>query len=129
MKPGFCRKYLNPIDLMKSHWPDACLAHITYDPELLGKDADYSVNRQGGGDGTLMFTIEVMQKTLLPIVIMKTFCTQDDPVDWDKVKRITYTIGRLMHFTAWGRIELNCGMFPGQRDRFRLPVIAKIEYN
>ena len=124
---NFKKERHNPLDLIKSFWPEADVSHITYDPNL--NDKDFNVIRQSGGDGTLLFTLEMLQKGLIGIVNMESFCKSNEPSDWSKVKSIRYTIGSMKHATVYGMIHLGCSSerkYHGQRERIRMPV--KCEY-
>lgn len=124
---GFKKERHNPIELIKSFWPEANVDHITFDPDL--RKGDFNIIRQSGGDGALLFTIEMLQKGLIDIVNMTSWCTITEPKDWSKVKSIKYTIGKMRHATVFGMIKLRCSetqKYPGQRERIRMPV--KCEY-
>ena len=126
---GFKKQKHNPIDLIKSWWPEADMRHIEYDPNMKDDDRDFWMIRQSGGDGTHMFTIEMLQKALAPIVNMRSYCKDSEPKDWSKVKSIKYKIGPIRHATVFGMIQLRCSSdrkYPGQRERVRMPV--KCEY-
>jgi hypothetical protein len=123
----FKKRTHNPIDLIANFWPNANINHITYDPKL--KKGDFNVIRQSGGDGTLTFTLEMLEKGLIGIVNMQSFCTSKEPKDWSKVKAIKYTVGSMRHAIVFGMLELKCSKdrkYPGQRERIRMPV--KCEY-
>ena len=126
---NFKKEYHDPMELIKSWWPDADVSHITYDPNMKASSRDYWRIEQSGGDGTLAFTIEMLQKALLPI-LNKTTCYQPSaPEDWSKVKDIKYTIGKIRHATVFGKIYLKCSStrkYLGQKERVRIPV--KCEY-
>lgn len=116
----FRRTKYNPIDMIKNFWPEANTDHISFDNNL--KARDYWIIRQGGGDGTALFTQEVLQAALLPIVNMTSYSLVKPPADWDSLKKIKYTIGPLKHSTVFGTVNSRTG----QRDRVRLAV--KCEY-
>ena len=122
----FKREYHNPIELIKRFWPEANVSHITYDPNL--REGDFNIIRQSGGDGTLLFTLQMLQKGLLGIVNMQSFHKPTEP-DWSKVKGVKYTVGKMRHVTVYGMIKLRCSesrKYPGLRERIRMPV--KCEY-
>ena len=122
----FKKERHNPINLIKQFWPDANTDHITYDPEL--KKGEYNVIRQCGGDGTLTFTLEMLQKGLVDIANGHSFFKKTEP-DWNKVKGIKYIVGDMKHVTVFGMLKLKCSKtqkYPGQRERIRMPV--KCEY-
>tara|TARA_R110000744_G_scaffold349568_1_gene455221 strand:+ start:43 stop:426 length:384 start_codon:yes stop_codon:yes gene_type:complete len=122
----FKKEKHNPIKLIKTFWPNANVEHITYDPKL--KKGEYNIIRQCGGDGTLAFTFEMLQKGLIDIVNGRSFFKKTEP-DWDKVKYIKYTVGDMKHATVYGMIKLKCSKtqkYTGQKERIRMPV--KCEY-
>ena len=123
----FKRERHNPVELIKEFWPDAPVNHITYDPEML--EGEYNVIRQTTSDGTLAFTLEMLQRGLIEIVNMQSLCIPTKPKDWSKVKAIKYTLGKMRHATVFGNVNLPCSStrkYPGQRERIRMPV--KCEY-
>ena len=125
---GFKKERHNPIDLIKQFWPDANANHISYDPDL--KNGDYKIIRQSGGDGTLLFTLEMMQESLINLVNGHSFFKKTEP-DWSKVKRIKYIVGNANHATVYGMIKLRCSdknKYSGQRERITIPVICEYEY-
>ncbi len=124
----FKRLKRNPIELIESFWPGANHSHITYDESLKMRRGQFDIIRQCGGDGTLTFTLEMLQKVLINPMNMESHCTRDD-VDFDNLIKIKYTIGPIYHSTVYGDIELKCGgKYPGQRDRARMPVICEYIY-
>jgi len=123
---GFTKQRHNPLELIAQYWPDANTSHITYDPNM--KDAEYHIIRQSGGDGTLSFTIEMLQEGLLNLVNGSSYYKKTEP-EWAKVKGIKYTVGDVKHATVFGMIYLKCSethKYAGQRERTRIPV--KCEY-
>ena len=119
---NFKKEKHNPIDLIKQFWPDAKTDHITYDPSM--KKGEYNIVRQWGGDGTLLFTLEMLQKGLVDIANGHSFFKKTEP-DWSKVKGIKYTVGDMRHVTVFGMLKLKCSKdreCPGQRERIRMPV-------
>ena len=127
----FTKQHHDPIELMKSYWPDADISHITYDENMKPSDRQYWRMWNIGGDGTLLFTIQMMQKCLLPLINGNCFYLPEGPEDWSKVKGIKYTIGRMSHATVFGMIKLGCSndrKYPGQQERVRIPVKCEIVY-
>lgn len=123
----FRREKRNPIDLIRKFWPEASTDHITYDPDM--KKGDYSIIRQSGGDGTLLFTLAMLQSGLVSIVNQQSYWKPTEPKDWSKVKGIRYVVGPMRHATVFGMIYLKCSetqKYPGKRERIRMPV--KCEY-
>lgn len=119
----------DPIDLIKKWWPDADISHITYDKDMKIGGGDYLRIEQSGGDGTLSHTIQMIQKSLLPILNKESFTRNNEPSDWSKVKDIKYVIGPISHATVFGMVNLRCGgSFSGQRERVRYPVKCDYEF-
>ena len=115
----------DPIKLIKKFWPDADISHITYDPNLY--KGEYEIVRQSGGDGTMFFTIQMLQEALLPIVNCTTCFKPKIPKN-PTLYHIRYKIGALKHVIVFGMIYLRCSKnhkYPGQRERVRLPVISE----
>lgn len=122
----WARERLNPIEHIKSWWPEADISHIEHDPKMKSRDRDYWIIRQSGGDGTLAFTIGMLQDALIPLVNKTTFFTRTKP-DWDHVVDFRYKIGDMRHVTVFGKVALRCGgVYPGLKERVRIPV--KCEY-
>lgn len=122
----FKKERHNPVELIKQFWPDANTDHITYDPEL--KKGEYNIIRQCGGDGTMLFTFEMLQKGLVDIVNGYSFFKKTEP-DWSKVTGIKYTVGDMKHVTVFGMIKLissETNKYPGKIERIRMAV--KCEY-
>ena len=123
----FKKERHNPLELIKSFWPEANVDHIIYDPNL--KVGDFNVTRQSCGDGTLLFTIEMLQNALIGIARMEVCCISNAPSDPSKVNGIKYTVGSMRHATVYGMIKLKHNLdrgSSGQRERIRMPV--KCEY-
>lgn len=125
---NFKREKHNPLNLIKNFWPDADATHIKYDPNL--KKGDFNIIRQSGGDGTLIFTLEMLQEGLINLMNKQSFPTSNEP-DWEKLKDITYTLGDMKHATVFGMIFLKCSKthkYPGQKERIRMPVKCEFIY-
>ncbi len=125
----FRRDYHDPMELIKQYWPEADVSHIEYDPEMKAADREYWRIEGCGHDGTMMFTIEMLQKCLLPIVNMTTHFVPTEPSDASKLKAINYKIGKIRHVTVFGMVELRAGRYPGQKERVRLPVVCEYVYS
>ena len=128
----FRKELLDPMELIKQWWPDADVSHITYAPDMKGSERDYWRIEESGGDGTLLFTIEMLQKALLPLLNKTTCFKGSEPEDWAKVKDIKYTIGKIRHATVFGMIYLKCSKshkYPGLRERVRIPVKCEYVYS
>jgi hypothetical protein len=117
----------NPIDLMKSYWPDAKTNHITYDPEMIS--GEYMVIESTGHDGTLYFTIQMFEKALVRFLNMQTHYKPTTPSDWNDISAIHYTIGPIKHAIVYKRIRLKCSrtnLYHGLIESIRIP--TKCEY-
>ena len=128
----FRKELHDPMELIKQWWPDADTSHITYDPNMKSGDRDYWRIEQSGGDGTMLFTIEMLQKALIPLLNKTTSFKGAEPDDWSDVKDIHYTIGKIRHATVFGMIYLKCSKnqkYPGQRERVRIPVKCEYVYS
>lgn len=122
---NFKKRKLNPISLIEKFWPDADHSHLKYDPSLRMKNGQFDIVRQCGGDGTVLFVIDLLQKVLINPMNMESYCKSDN-IDFEKLKKINYTIGPIYHSTVFGEIHLKCGgKHQGQRDRARMPVICE----
>jgi hypothetical protein len=119
----------NPIKLINQFWHTASTKHIIYEPSL--KKAEYNIIRESGGDGTYLFTFQMLQSVLIDIVNGTSFFKNTEPDDWSKIKNIEYTIGDIRHVTVFGMIYLKISSthkYPGQRERARIPVKCKYIY-
>jgi hypothetical protein len=120
---NFTKELHDPMKLFEAWWPNVDVSHITYDPDMKASEREYWRIEQSGGDGTAMFTIEMLQKTLVPFLNRSTSYIPTNPEIWDDVKEIKYTIGKIRHVTVFGAVELRCGgTYQGQRERVRIPV-------
>ena len=129
MKDSFKKERHNPMELMRVWWPNADLSHIKYDPNM--KKGEYYIVRQSGGDGTILFTIQMLQEALLPIINKQSYCRSMEPTDWSLIKDVQYKIGPIKHVTCYGMIFLKCSTehkYPGQRERVRMPVCCDFIY-
>lgn len=121
----FQRIHHDPIELIKQFWPEADISHIEYDPEMKSSDKEYCLIEQCGHDGTLIFTYEMLQKCLIPLLNKTTHYLPTTPKDWSKVKNIKYKIGKIKHAIVFGKVKLGAGRYPGQRERVRIPVVCE----
>lgn len=122
----FRKERHNPLELIKRFWPEASVKHITYDPSM--RKGDYYIIRQSRHDGTLLFTLELLQRGLIKVINKESYCTKTISRDL-KYKDIKYTVGPMKHSTVYGQVYLPCSKnhkYPGQAERIRMPV--KCEY-
>lgn len=123
---NFRKELLNPMGLITQLWPEADIRHITYDPSLKASQRDYWRIAQSGGDGTMLFTIEMCKQLLLPLVSKSSLKKQAPKKDTTDIK---YTIGKIRHAVVYGMVWLMCSetkKYPGLKERVRIPV--KCEY-
>ena len=122
----FSKNRINPIHVIKGTWPEANVSHITFDPSL--REGDFQVIREMQGDGTLIFTHQLLQKALTGIVNGRSYKTTDN-VDWDNLLQIKYTVGKMRVATVYRLVHLNCSetkKYSGQRESVKMWV--KCEY-
>lgn len=132
MNSNFTKQFHNPVELIKQWWPDADISHIEYDPTMKACDRDYWRIEQSGGDGTLTFTIDMLQNALLPLINKTTYYNLTPKEDLARATGIKYKIGKIRHATVFGMIYLRCSTehkYPGQRERVRIPVKCEYQYS
>lgn len=109
---------MNPLELIQSYWPDADASHITYDPNMVV--GEFNIIRGSTHDGTMLFTIEILQRTLLPVV-NGTCCNKSNQPPTGV--RLFYTIGPiLLEIEYSGIVDLPVGRRPGQIEQATMPV-------
>lgn len=123
----FSRIKLNPVDVVRDQF-GVELGHITYDPSLRKSECHYQVIRQTSHDGTLLFTHELLAKSLVEIAKMYSYSKKMPPKDWEKVIAIKYTLGPLWLTTVYGRVNLPAGSYPGEKQRVRMSVLCEYVY-
>jgi hypothetical protein len=132
MNMKFSRQKHNPLELIEAYWPGADVSHIAYDESMSSGSGDYDIIRQSGGDGTLSFTVQMIQEALLPVVNSHSFATNKvQKVDFEKPGKVQYRIGPMSHSQVFGMIYLGCSetqKYPGQRERVRMPVVSDFVY-
>jgi len=124
----FSKEYHDPIQLINRYWPEADTGHIEYCADMKVSDGQYCRIEQCGHDGTMTFTVEMLQKCLLPLLNQSTYYARSVPSDWGKVIGIKYKIGKIRHAIVFGMVDLRIGRYPGQEERVRLPVISEYVY-
>ncbi len=118
----------NPIELIERWWPDADHSHITYDPNMKDGERDYSIVRESGGDGTLLFSWMMMQDALLPILNKTSYEIGREP-DWEKASGISYRVGTVRRAVVHGMVKMKAGTYPGLKERVRFPVACEYHYD
>lgn len=121
----FTKQKINPLELIKTITENT-VPHITYDPTLRGSNCDYKIIRSQTSDGTLIFTQDLLLKTLIPVVNKNSYSKLLPPAPDRVVVDVKYTVGPLWLSTVFGTVDLPVGHYPGQRERTRMPV--KVEY-
>ena len=124
---NFERKRYNPLDLIKQYWPHANTSHITYDPKM--RDEMFHIRRGSAHDGTMLFTLENVQRALIPLVNKESAAKNVPPDPNRRLVDIRYTVGDLRYAVVFGRAKLPISethLYPGQRERVTIPV--KCEY-
>lgn len=121
---SFRKEKINPIEFMAQYWPKADLSHIEYIPEMKRSDREYWIIRGGGHDGTQMFTWQMLQSVVMPILRQESVLKSkiiEDP-NWIGMR---YKIGPILLSTCYGMVDLKCGRYPGQTERARMAVICE----
>lgn len=92
-------------------------SHIVFDPELTPQ---YRIRRASSHDGTLLFSMELMQKALTPLFDLSSYYKPMGKPPHGMRPR--YTIGRIKRFSVYGRVKLPVGVYPGERECVVIPV-------
>lgn len=118
------KELINPVERISAILEDngypggLVLEHVTYDKSL-NEDYDYQIIRSSTHDGTFLFTINLIDETLTPVINKATYCKKDD-VNIDEVKDIRYIIGDLMLKTEFDSNK--------QIDTMYLPIRCEYVY-
>jgi len=118
---GWQREKINPIEFMEKYGAKA--SNITYDPTL--RKGDYSIVRTHSTDSTLALTTMQIGE-ILNLLIRRESYHKPNPPDMSRLRDIHYVVGPIKKATVWGHVKLKIGVYPGQRERFRMPV--KVQY-
>lgn len=103
------RKWLTLDDLLgMAKWQGENDAHIAYDPDVV---AQYERREGCSHDGTALFTVELAQRVLMPLMVGSSYFVPDGQPD-GMVPR--YTVGRIKHITIYGDTDM--------RERIIMPV-------
>ena len=96
--------------------------HVRFDPKL---EHDYRRIERARHDGTLLFSIELLQKALSPLFDCTSYYRRNGPCPDGHVS--VYTVGYIRRAIVFGTIELpDAGRIRGQRESIIIPV--KCEY-
>lgn len=126
---------INPINRISNilesngYGSNLVLEHIKYD-QTINDDYDYQIIRSSSHDGTLLFTISLMDKALLPLINKQTYC--NNTITQEELKNTTdieYIIGDIRVETEFGMRDLPAGRFSGQTDTVYIPVRCKYIFN
>jgi len=91
--------------------------HIVFDPDL---EPQYRIRRASSHDGTMLFSMELMNKALTPLFERSSYYK---PIgEPPQGMRPRYTIGRINRFSVYGRVKLPVGVYPGERECVVIPV-------
>tara|TARA_R110000851_G_scaffold82668_2_gene181034 strand:+ start:590 stop:1000 length:411 start_codon:yes stop_codon:yes gene_type:complete len=118
----FEKDYLNPIEAINMiGWPER--SFISYDPDLPLKNNSDTFFRcqQTGHDGTFIFTLDCLQKLLLPIVNMKSYPKVAIKKVSGPIGSFRYTLSPIRHAKVFG-CHINDVVRVGMRERFTLYV-------
>ena len=128
MNYNFKRNHHNPIKLIKEFWPLADIGHIEYDPNMKANEKQYSIIRQCSHDGTILFTNQLLQKCLLPIVNMNSYYKPTAPGDFNELRAIKYRISSIRHSIVFGMVDINGKRMHGQRERVSIRIVCEYVY-
>ena len=92
---NFKRAFHNPLELITQWWPGTDISHIHYDPDMKSSERDYWRVGQSGGDGTMAFTMQMLQEVLLPLLNKESYYNQVPEEDIKRAVDIEYTIGNI----------------------------------
>jgi len=121
---------LNPIEAInemlkrnqpqvKDHEGTIKLSNIEFDKDVI---PEYYLIRKSTHDGTMMFTQELLDKTLLCLINRTTCYIPTQPKDASTVKDIKYTIGGITLTYEFGMKDLKCGKCEGVTNTVSIPV-------
>lgn len=119
----FVRHRLNPVEELKRlGWPHE---HVTFDPAL--SRGRYYIRRASAHDGTLIFHVELLARTLIDVAFQGSYCTRDD-VDFARLRGVRYRVGWLRNCAVIGMVDLPVGRYPGEREAMRMQVVPEYVY-
>ena len=121
MNKSFRRELINPTEIFNQY--DLKTDHITINPDLSRiNGGQYDIIRESTHDGTLIFTTELLNRTIERVVNKESCFTEDWPDE--RVIDIHYVIGLIRLSTVYGQVDLPAGKYPGEKQRARMPVKA-----
>lgn len=108
----------NPLELIQQWWPTASTDHITYDPDMV--EGEFSIIRGSTHDGTLLFSIQILEKVLVPVLSCSICHAKRQPPAGAKLQ---YTVGPVtVEILKTGLVDLPVGKRPGQVEQASMPV-------
>ena len=111
----------NPLQLIHEYWPAANTNHIAYDPELVA--CEFEITRYSTHDGTFAFSVELVQRVLLPVVNSTCAYRYNPPPGG---ARLLYTVGPVtVRLLSVGLVKLPVGIRPGQHEMASMPVTVR----
>jgi hypothetical protein len=91
--------------------------HIRFDPHMTPQ---YRIRRGAFHDGTMVFSVELLARALSTLFNESSYyIPMGEPPEG---MRSEYTIGPIKQFSAYGRVKLPAGVFPGEHERVVIPV-------
>lgn len=113
------RMKVNPVEYLAKRGIVA--PHIVFDPSV---SPQYRIVRQSAHDGTMIFTQELIENTLTPLIAKASFYRPNPPTEAQE-DAVIYRVGWLWISTVIGMVDLPCGRRHGERQRTRLPVVCE----
>ena len=121
---------LNPIEVIsemlkrtqtqvKDYEGTIKLGHIKFNKDII---PEYHLIRESTHDGTMIFTQELLDKSLLCLINRTTCFIPTQPKDASTVKDIKYTIGEITLTYEFGIKDLPCGKCEGVTNTMSIPV-------
>lgn len=121
---GFSKYKINPVEYLKKHF-DLELPHITFDPSLTRFNCQYQIIRQQSTDGTTSLTHKMVCEILHLIANEESVYKPLQPEQGKTPTGIKYIVGNLQIVAAYGIVQLRAGKYPGESQRYRLPIISE----
>jgi len=87
---------------------------------------EFDIIRQSSHDGTLIFTIQLLARSVEPLLNKTAFYTE---ANMDGVTDVEYEIGLISLATVFGLVNLPVGNCKGEKQRVRIPVRCNLIRN
>lgn len=114
------RLFVDPLGWLKRH-SLSDFDHITMDPNLRSRDADYRIIRGCLFDGTAVFADETIARALAPLVMRASY-DRKHPPSVEQRSGMRYVLGLMRIASVHGLVDLPAGRYPGERMRVCVPV-------